>query len=73
MDSGKTPGALILVYEIVHLSFEVILYKLKYFGVMGTDLRLLTDFLTNRKQYVRFNNHNSDTTNISTGVDPQGS
>ena len=39
---------------------------------MGTKLRLLTDYLTNRKQYVRFNNHNSDTTNISTGV-PQGS
>ena len=72
MDSGKTPGALILVYQIVHMSCEVILYKLKYYGVMGTDLRLLTDFLTNRKKYVRFNNHNSDTTNISTGV-PQGS
>ena len=39
---------------------------------MGTELRLLTDYLTNRKQYVRFNNHNSDTTNNSTGV-PQGS
>ena len=26
------------------------------------ELRLLTDYLTNRKQYVRFNNYNSDTT-----------
>ena len=39
---------------------------------MGTELRLLTDYLTNRKQYVRFNNYNSDTTNISTSI-PQGS
>ena len=54
------------------LSFEIILYKLKYYGVVGTELRLLTDYLTNRKQYARFNNHNSDATNISTGV-PQRS
>ena len=39
---------------------------------MGMELCLLTDYLTKRRQYVRFNNHNSDTTNISTGV-PQGS
>ena len=54
------------------MSFEIILNKLNYYGVIGTELRLLTDYLTSRKQYVRFNNHNSDTANISTGV-PQGS
>ena len=74
MDSGKTPGALYidLSKAFDRLSFEIILYKLKYYGVMGTELCLLTDYLTNQRQYVRFNNHNSDTTNISTGV-PQGS
>ena len=74
MDSGKTPGALYIDLSKAFdtLSFEIILYKLKYYGVMGTELCLLTDYLTNRRQYVRFNNHNSDTTNISTGV-PQGS
>ena len=74
MDSRKTPGALYIdLPKAFHtLSFEIILYKLKYYEVMGTELRLLTEYLTNRKQYVRFNNHNSDTTNISTGV-PQGS
>ena len=74
MDSGKTLGALYnnLSKAFDTLSFEIILYKLKHYGVMGTKLCLLTDYLTNRRQYVRFNNHNSDTTNISTDV-PQGS
>ena len=74
MDSGKTPGVLYIDVSKAFdkLSFEIIMYKLKYYGVMGTELRLLTDYLTNRKQYVHFNNHNSDTTNISTGV-PQRS
>ena len=66
MDSGKTPGALYIDLSKAFdtLSFEIILYKLKYYGVMGTELCLLTDYLTNRRQYVRFNNHNSDTTNM---------
>ena len=66
MDSGKTPGVLYIDLSKAFntLSFEIILYKLKYYGVMGTEPRLLTDYLTNRKQYVYFNNHNSDTTNI---------
>ena len=39
---------------------------------MGTELRLLTDYLTNQKRYVDFNNHCSDITDIVNGV-PQGS
>ena len=39
---------------------------------MGTELRLLTDYLTYQKQYVVFNNHCSDITDIVNGV-PQGS
>ena len=38
---------------------------------MGTELRLLTNYLTNRKQYVVFNSHCSDITDIVNGV-PQG-
>ena len=53
------------------LSFDIILQKLKYYGVMGTELRLLTDYLTNRKQYVVFNNHCSGIIDIVNGV-PQG-
>ena len=39
---------------------------------MGTELRMLTDYLTNRKQYVVFKNHCSDVTDIVNSV-PQGS
>ena len=37
----------------------------------GTELQLLTNYLQSRKQYVIFNNHESDLTEITTGV-PQG-
>ena len=74
MDSGNTPTALYIDLSKAFdtLSFDIILQKLKYYGVMGTELRLLTDYLTNRKQYVVFNNHCSDITDIINGV-PQGS
>ena len=59
MDSGNTPTALYIDLSKAFdtLSFDIILQKLKYYGVMGTELRLLTDYLTNQKQYVVFNNH----------------
>ena len=71
MDSCNTPTALYidLLKAFDTLSFDIILQKLKYYGVMGTELRLLTDYLTNRKQYVVFNNHCSDIIDIV----PQGS
>ena len=74
MDSGNTPTALYIDLSKAFdtLSFDIILQKLKYYGVMGTELRLSTDYLTNRKQYVVFNNHCSDITDIVNGV-PQGS
>ena len=49
------------------LSFDIILYKLNYYGIAGTELQLLTNYLKNRKQYVIFNNHESDLTEITTG------
>ena len=74
MESGNTPTALCidLSKTFVTLSFDIILQKLKYYGVVGTELRLLTDYLTNRKQYVVFNDHCSDISDIVNGV-PQGS
>ena len=50
MDSGNTPTALYidLTKAFDTLSFDIILQKLKYYGVMATELRLLTDYLTNR-------------------------
>ena len=71
---GNTPTVLYIDLSKAFdtLSFDIILPKLKYYGVMGTELRLLTDYLTNRKQYVVFSNHCSDITDIVNGV-PQGS
>ena len=45
---------------------------MNYYGIAGTELQLLTNYLKNRKQYVILNNHEPDLTEITTGV-PQGS
>ena len=70
MEHGKTPGALYIDLSKAFdtLSFDIILYKLNYYGIAGTELQLLTNYLQNRKQYVIFNNHESDLTEITTGV-----
>ena len=73
MEHGKIHGALYidLPKAFDKLSFDIILYKLNYYGIAGTALQLLTNYLQNRKQYVIFNNHESYLTEIKTGV-PQG-
>ena len=74
MEHGKTPGALYIDLSKAFdtLSFDIILYKLNYYGITGKELQLLTNYLQNTKQYVIFNNHESELTEITTGV-PQGS
>ena len=47
-------------------------YKLKYYGIRGTEIKLFKDYLSNRKQYVQVGNTKSDFKHIVTGV-PQGS
>ena len=54
------------------LDHNILKYKLSYYGVSGKALDLCSDYLSNRKQYVFFNNATSTQLNISTGV-PQGS
>ncbi len=54
------------------LNFDILLYKLDYYGISGDSLRLIKNYLTNRKQYVIYNTHKSSLTDIKTGV-PQGS
>ena len=56
----------------MYLTFEVLLYKLKYYGVTDTAFDLLKSYLTNRKQYVVFDSCQSEHVEIYTGV-PQGS
>ena len=74
MESGSTPTALYidLSKAFATLSFDILLYKLNYYGVKGNAFKLLKNYLTNRKQYVVFNSQNSENVDITTGV-PQGS
>ena len=50
----------------------ILIDKLKYYGVHGTNLKLFSSYLENRKQYTEIDNSKSNTLSITTGV-PQGS
>ena len=54
------------------LNFDILRDKLKYYGVRGTSLALIKSYLTNRYQYVQFENSDSELLEIVTGI-PQGS
>ena len=54
------------------LNFDILLCKLKYYGICGTSLNLIKSYLTNRFQYVQFENSESGLREIKTGI-PQGS
>ena len=74
MESGKTLVTLFIDLSKAFdtLSFDILLKKLNYYGIAGVNLKLMANYLRNRKQYVVFNNHNSEITDIRCGV-PQGS
>ena len=57
------------------ISHDILLTKLHHYGVRGNALDWFRDYLTNRKQFVTFNNCKSDVGTVQTvqcGV-PQGS
>ena len=74
MEAGKIPANVYIGLSKAFdtLTFEILLYKLKYYGVTDTALDLMKSYLTNRKQYVVFDSCQSEHTEIYTGV-PQGS
>ena len=51
---------------------NILLTKLQYYGVNGSALALFRSYLTERQQYVDYNETSSSLEQISTGV-PQGS
>ena len=69
----KTPTAIFLDLSKAFdtLNFDILLNKLKYYGVRGTTLALIKSYLTNRYQYVQFENSDSELLEIVTGI-PQG-
>ena len=54
------------------IDHAILLSKLEHYGVDGIPLQLVKHYLTNRKQYVKVNEVNSNLLPINTGV-PQGS
>ena len=74
MESCNTPAALYIDLSKAFdtLSFDILLYKLNHYGIKDNAFKLLKSYLTDRQQFVVFNNHNSETSIIKTGV-PQGS
>ena len=54
------------------ISHDILLRKLHFYGIRGTSLKWIEDYLSNRKQYVQYNNSKSAMGNITIGV-PQGS
>ena len=74
MESGNTNAALYIDLSKAFdtLSFDILLYKLNHYGIKDNAFKLLKSYLTDRQQFVVFNNHNSETSIIKTGV-PQGS
>ena len=51
---------------------DILLYRLNYYGIRGPCLKLLTSYLTNRKQYVYLSGYKSSFVDVECGV-PQGS
>ena len=74
MDDNQIPGAIYLDLSkaFVTLNFDVLLSKLKFYGVVGTPLKLLDNDLRNRHQFVEYKNNNSDLQEILTSIS-QGS
>jgi hypothetical protein len=74
MDKNETP---INIYLDLSKAFDTLdhntlIQKLEYYGIKGNNLALFQNYLTERKQYVEFNNTKSEMLEINTGV-PQGS
>ncbi len=70
MDKNETP---INIYLDLSKAFDtldhnIVIQKLKYYGIKGINLELFQNYLTETKQYVDFDNTKSDMLDINTGV-----
>ena len=74
MDHAKTPISIFLDLSKAFdtIDHEILLSKLKYYGIRGTAHELMSSYLTGRKQFVEIDNIKSHHLTLTTGV-PQGS
>ena len=74
LDRGKLPIGIFLDLSKAFdtLDHNILLKKLKHYGIRDTELKWFKSYLTNRTQYVSFDGIHSSMLPITTGV-PQGS
>ena len=74
LDRKKLPIALFLDFSKAFdtINHNILINKLKHYGVTGTALKWFNCYLTNRKQFVLYKGKMSEESIITTGV-PQGS
>ena len=60
MENGKTPGNLYIDLSKAFdtLTFDILLFKLKYYGVTDTALELMSSYLKNRSSILFLITHN---------------
>ena len=74
MDKGETPINIYLDLSKAFdtLNHDILLSKLQLYGIKNMPLKLISNYLFNRTQYVHFNGINSEMYPVQVGV-PQGS
>ena len=74
LDKNETPTSIFidLTKAFDCLDHDILLHKLRHYGLDDKALKLCTHYLSNRKQYIKLPDATSDLLSINTGV-PQGS
>ena len=74
LDDQHTPISIFLDLSKAFdtLDHDILLFKLKYYGITGTPYKWFCSYLSNRQQYTQYGAYMSERLKITTGV-PQGS
>ena len=74
LDEKETPFSIFLDLSKAFdtLNYDILMYKLQYYGIKGSSLSLFKSYLSERSQFVEINDIQSSPRQLFTGV-PQGS